>query len=67
MIAGSFRNMSQHDPAGDCQRGRALIGEYRRETSGSPVKLQNRCHRRRQESALVGKLTVREGDNPDRG
>ena len=67
MIAGSFRNMSQHDLAGDRRRSRALIGEHRGETPGSPVKLPNRCHRRKQESALVGKLTVREGDNPDRG
>jgi hypothetical protein len=59
--------MSQHDLAGDRRRSRALIGESWRETSSSPVKLQNRRHRRKQESALVGKLTVREGDNPDRG
>ena len=59
--------MSQHDLAGDCRRSRALIGEYRGETPGSPVKLQNRRRLRKQESALVGKLTVREGDNPDRG
>jgi hypothetical protein len=59
--------MSQHDLAGDSRRSRALIGELRGETPGSSVKLQNRRHRRRQESALVGKLTVREGDNPDRG
>ncbi len=59
--------MSQHDLAGDSRRSRALIGEYRGETPGSPAKLQNRRHRRKQESALVGKLTVREGDNPDRG
>lgn len=59
--------MSQHDLAGDSRRSRALIGEYWGETPSSPVKLQNRRHRRKRESALVGKLTVREGDNPDRG
>ena len=59
--------MSQHDLAGDSRRSRALIGESGGETLRSPVKLQNRRRRRRRESALVGKLTVREGDNPDRG
>lgn len=59
--------MSQHDLAGDDRRGRALIGEPRGETPGSLVKLQNRRYLRRRESGLVGKLTVREGDNPDRG
>ena len=59
--------MSQHDLAGGCQRSRALIGESWGETPSSPVKLQNRRRRRKRESALVGKLTVREGDNPDRG
>lgn len=59
--------MSKHDLAGDSRRSRALIGEYWGETPSSPVKLQNRRRLRKQESAVVGKLPLREGDNPDRG
>ena len=59
--------MSQHDPGGDSQRSRALIGGAGGEILHPPVKLQTRCRRRSRESGLGGKLLVREGDNPDRG